>query len=242
MGELIPSLSVDQMREVDRLAVEEYGISLLQMMENAGRSLAELARRYAGGSVKKICVLVAAGGGNNGGGGLAAARHLHNWGADVRVVLAAPEERMSMATQVQLYTLRRVGVPVWSFGQPSGEEGAPFAFEEVELAIDALLGYGLRGNPRGIYADLVRLLNVLRAPVLSLDVPSGLDADSGTVYDPCVQATATLMLALPKRGLMLTPQVGGRLYLADIGIPREVYRDLGIEVEFLFSEQSVVLL
>ena len=237
----IPALSVDQMREVDRLAVEEYGISLLQMMENAGRSLAELARQYAGGSVEGVCVLVAAGGGNNGGGGLVAARHLHNWGADVRVVLAASEDRMSVATHVQWRILRRMGVSVWTFGQGEGS-GPPFAFGEAQVALDALVGYGLRGSPRGSYADLIRLLNVLRVPVLSLDVPSGLSADDGMVYDPCVQATATLTLALPKRGLVATPQVVGELYLADIGIPRELYRDLGVEVGFLFACRSVVVL
>lgn len=218
----LPALTADQMREVDRIMVEELGIELLQMMENAGRHLAELAlRRFR---PRRVTVL--AGPGGNGGGGLAAARHLANRGASVEVVLSRPAERMAAVPVHQLEIVRRMGLPVVD------EPGRP------DLVIDALLGYSLRGDPRGRAAELIAWANRQEAPILALDTPSGLDVTTGRPGQACVGAAATLTLALPKTGLLNAPQVG-ELYLADISVPRLVYERLGLDVPVLFRRSTI---
>lgn len=220
----VPSLTADQMREVDRVMIEELHITLVQMMENAGRSLAELAiRRF-----DPAAVLVLAGPGGNGGGGLVAARHLANRGCAVHVVLATTRERLREVPAHQLDILERMGVRT---------APEPVA---ADLIVDAMLGYSLQGEPRGRAAELIRWANISSAPVLSLDCPSGLDVTTGRAADPCVQATATMTLALPKVGLLSSSETGD-LYLADISVPAAVYRDLGLEVPHgLFAADSVL--
>ena len=113
------------------------------------------------------------------------------------------------------------------------------AHADVDLVIDALLGYSLAGDPREPVATLIRWVNEQPAPVLSLDTSSGLDVTSGVPAQPCVVAVATLTLALPKSGLLHAPQVG-RLYPADISVPPALYRRMGIEVGDLFADSPIV--
>lgn len=208
-------LTAAQMREVDRVMVEDLGISLVQMMENAGRALADLVvRRFDPGTA-----LVMAGPRGNGGGGIAAARHLANRGVRVRIVLAAGVPRMGRVTRLQLGIAQRMGIPVSVRPDP-----------DAEVLVDALLGYALEGDPRGPAAELIGWANGTGAPVAALDLPSGLDASTGRVGDPCVRATATLTLAMPKIGLREAPEVVGELYLADISVPPAAYRAIGCEV------------
>jgi NAD(P)H-hydrate epimerase len=229
----IPSLTTNQMREVDRLMVETYGIALIQVMENAGHHLAQLARRMVGGNAAGKVVIVLCGPGNNGGGGMAAARHLHNWGADVQVRLAAEPAR-----------LREVPAHQWAILKALGLDHSGTTPRPADLVLDALLGYGVSGAPRPPVANLIRWANEQPAPVLALDVPSGLDATSGTAYRPTVRATATLTLALPKTALRVTAARAfvGDLYLADIGVPAELYAapSLRLSVGSIFARKSSV--
>jgi NAD(P)H-hydrate epimerase len=191
----VPYVTTDQMRDVDRLMVDEYGIVLLQMMENAGRGLARLARdRFLGGDARGRRVTVLAGGGGNGGGGLVSARRLAGWGATVQVVLVKEPDRLDEVPRHQLAILERIAVP---YTVASDHSSIP----PDDMVIDALVGYSLSGAPRGAAAALIREVNATTAPVLSLDVPSGADAATGEVYEPAIKATATLTLALPKVGL-----------------------------------------
>jgi NAD(P)H-hydrate epimerase len=223
-AERIPAVTADQMREVDRAMVEDLHIELAQMMENAGRSLTDLAQRLFG----PASATVLAGRGGNGGGGLVAARHLANRGVAVTVTLARAENELAPVTLQQLGILRRMGVPITS--DPA----------EADLVIDALIGYSLRGNPAGRAAELIERTNRQPAPVLSLDTPSGLNVTSGLAGSPCVEATATLTLALPKAGLLVAPELVGRLFLADISVPRLVYERMGLRVGDLFAGGAVV--
>jgi len=230
----LPLLSTDQMRKVDRLMIEEYGIVLIQMMENAGRNLADLAQAMLAGDIAERTVVVLAGRGNNGGGGLTAARHLANRGAEVQVITAHPADLFAGVPAHQLQALLVMGVSVT-------ESGDGWELPSADLVIDALIGYGLTGNPRGAVADLIRLANSHPAPILSLDAPSGLDTTSGDVYDPCIQAAATMTLALPKAGLLAASQaVVGDLFLADISVPPGLYESLGIELEPLFVADRIL--
>ena len=239
-GPDVPFISTDQMREVDRAMIEDYGITLVQMMENAGRALAHLARsRFLGGDPRNRRVVVLAGPGGNGDGGLVCARRLHSWGAEVRVWLSASPSRLDEVPRRQLTILERMGVPV----NPAGDD---VELPPADLIVDALIGYSLRGAPRGASAALIRAANGHGAPVLALDAPSGVDTTVGTVYDPAVQASATLTLALPKVGLRApaaAPYVG-ELYLADIGVPPGLYASLGLDSEVgpIFAEDDILRL
>lgn len=239
-GQKIPSLSTGQMREVDRLMIEEYGIALIQMMESAGRHLAHLARsRFLGGEALGCEVVVLAGTGGNGGGGLVCARWLSNWGARVTVLPSGSGERMGEVPRHQLAILERMGVTI-------RETGNAADIPPAGLIVDALVGYSLRGAPRGATAALVRAANAHEAPILSLDVPSGVDSTTGQVYDPAIRASATMTLALPKEGLSVpqTREQVGELYLADIGVPPRLYArpSLGLEVGPIFAREEILRL
>lgn len=217
-----PEIEAAGMADVDRRMIDDFGITLPQMMENAGRALATLARiRFLGGRAAGRSVTVLAGAGGNGGGALTAARRLAGWGAEVTVVLSGPAEAMTPVPRQQLAILGRMGIA--PADTPADTPAAP-----SDLILDGLIGYSLRGAPRGRAADLIGWANDCAAPVLSLDVPSGFDAATGAVPGVAVQAAATLTLALPKSGLSaphLRPYVGD-LYLADISVPPSLYRQL----------------
>jgi len=237
----IPWLTTEQMVEVDRAMIEDLGIELIQMMESAGRNLAHLAReRFLGADPTGKTVVVLAGTGGNGGGALVCARRLVGWGANVEAVLSRSDEALDPVPGQQLTILRKMGVPC----HVAGVFDAPTS---ADLVIDGLIGYSLRGQPRGAAADLIRWANVQSAPVLSLDVPSGIDAHFGNAFDPAIHATATLTLALPKAGLRAADAEGyvGELYLADIGVPPSLYAgtSLGLPpVGHLFAKGEIVRL
>lgn len=226
------------MREVDRLMVDVYGIQLLQMMEVAGRTLAALARLQLGG-VEGRRILVAAGKGNNGGGGLVAARHLANWGARVTVGI---ESAAALAGVPAAQWRALDDLPITRI--EGNAATASTAAQDSELVIDALIGYSLRGDPRGWTAEMIQRINTQSAPVLALDVPSGLDATTGHPGTPCIKAALTMSLALPKAGLLVDgakPFVG-TLYLADIGVPPGLYARLGLHVGPLFADSDLIKL
>ncbi len=233
----VTSVSIDQMREVDRLMMEEAGVSLLQMMENAGRCLATRAREMLGGDLHGQRIAVLAGRGGNGGGGLAAARRLSVWGAAVTIVLAQPVEEMRGVPKLQLTILEWMGLPIQMRGTQTAE-----LFAKSELIVDALIGYSLRGAPAEPVASLIRVANASDRQILGLDLPSGLDGDTGLPSEPTIRAAETLTLALPKRGLLnpvARPWVG-RLHLADISVPEAVYRRLGISVGPIFARSDII--
>ena len=224
-GIVVPAVTAEQMREVDRIAVQEFGLDILQMMENAGRNLAENVLDMLYEARGEVTVLAGAGG--NGGGGLCCARHLHNRGFKVWVVLDRDPSMLREAAANQLYILQAAGL------QPADPTKASELMRRSQIVVDALIGYSLRGAPRGKAAELIDLCNQHAARVLSLDVPSGLDATTGATPGLVVRPERTLTLALPKTGLT---NVEGELCLADIGIPPEVYHRLGLSFEPLFEK------
>lgn len=231
-GRQVPAVTADQMREVDRIAVEETGPNLYQMMENAGRHLAALVMEVLGGRWQNARVLVLAGTGGNGGGGICAARHLANRSIPVQVCLSAPAN-LSEVTAWQL----RV------FQQTSGATILPeqLGKSPVDAIIDALLGYSLRGAPRGEIAEFIGLINRVAdrgIPVISLDVPSGMDATTGETPGVVVHPTHTLTLALPKTGLRR--EGVGDLFLGDLGIPEIAFRKAGIDYTSPFDHRFVL--
>ncbi|MEM6345599.1 MAG: NAD(P)H-hydrate epimerase [Bacteroidota bacterium] len=233
-----PSLTTAQMIEVDRAMIEDYQILLIQMMENAGRNLAILAReRFLNGDPSSKKVIVLAGTGGNGGGAMVAARRLHNWGAEIEVFVS--REPQADIPKHQFAVLQRMGISVRIAEIPKNSLKA-------ELILDGLIGYSLKGHPRGTIRELIQWGNTQASPTLSLDTPSGIDLTSGTIYDPVIKAVATLTLALPKVGLLrdaVQPLVG-ELYLGDISVPPSLYASaaLQIEVPNLFAQSDIVRL
>lgn len=239
----VPWVTTQQMRDVQRLAQEDFAIDILQLTENAGRACALLALGMLGGKAHGQRVVVLSGTGNTGASGLATARHLNNWGFRVDAIVSGVEEEASFTTRRQIQILRAAGII-----RPADRESNEITLEDklsnADLVIDAIVGYGLAGPPQGMASAVTQLAVEADRPTLSLDVPSGVDATTGEVSRPAIAACTTLMLDLPKRGV-LEPSARantGELYLADLGIPSSVPERLGISVAGLFSEGPLVRL
>ena len=207
------------------MAQERFGIPVDWLMEAAGWQ----AARFCRGRTAVVC-----GVGNNAGDGFAAARHLHRWGRLVSVS-CVDAGRLRGATLRQRDALAKVGIDV------SGE----LKLEGAEVVLDALFGTGLSRAPEGKFAAWIEAINDSRSRVIAVDLPSGLDADSGVAYAPTVRANTTVTLGLAKPGLLEGdgPRVAGEIWVADIGVPFEAYTAIGIEVPHnLFGENDSVRL
>jgi NAD(P)H-hydrate epimerase len=225
-------VTAEEMRRIDDITIREFQVDVLVLMENAGRATATMARWMLQGTTtgKRVACLV--GGGNNGGDGMVAARHLANWGSDVEVIVGTTKDKMKDVPLEQLHILEKMGIRILS---------TEYALRDYELLIDGLIGYGLEGNPRDRVAKIIEDANSSGRPILALDLPSGMNATSGEAYDPCIKATTTLTLALPKTGF-LAPSASlyvGDLYLADISIPRKVYQRFG-QQNILFQNDTIL--
>jgi NAD(P)H-hydrate epimerase len=237
----VPAVTAAQMREIQRVAQEDYGLDILQITENAGLAAAQLALAMLGGrGGKGQRVLVLAGGGNKGAAGLCAVRHMVNWGLFATPVLAEVETEMSFVARRQIHTLRASGVA--DPGNESSEIDLEDRLAAADLVVDALVGYGLEGPPSGMAAAVTELAMDAKKPVLALDLPTGVNATSGEPSQPSIRACTTLMLDLPKRGLLEPAgrQAAGELYLADLGLPRAAYQRVGISISGLFAEGPIV--
>lgn len=217
-----------QITELDRLAMEEFGLDILQMMEIAGNKLAGLVRNFLKDLNHKH-ILVLSGVGNNGGDGLAAARYLANWGAEVKVILAKAD--LKPAAEHHQAILEKMGV---EFAFP------PVKLLKADLVVDALLGYRQVGNPKPPYDDLISQANELKAPTFAFDNPSGLEIKSGNPTKPTIRAHTTVTLAAIKRGLLeeKVKKYVGKLFLVDLGIPKLAYEKVGLSYPFASGELS----
>lgn len=236
----VPYITAAQMIEVDRAMEEDYQIALIQMMENAGRNLAHLARqRFLSGDPRGNSVVILAGSGGNGGGAMVCARRLHNWGADIQVVITKAAEEFSGVTEQQFDILKQMGIPI-------KQADTLETIQRDDLIIDGVIGYSLKGAPHGAAARLIEWANRQDVPVLALDAPSGIDISLGTIFEPAVRATATMTLALPKEGLRADGVQGyvGELYLADISVPPHLYAEpaLALEVGHIFARSEIIRL
>lgn len=230
-----------QMREYDRLAIGDLGIPGPVLMESAGRGAAGVALGMLGGGGS---VVVLAGPGNNGGDGFVIARHLLNCGVRVETLLAVPRGKVGGDALLNLRILERMG------GAPtelSGAEGLAAAGERVrraDLVVDALLGTGAARPVEAPLADLIEVINASGAKVLAVDLPSGLDADTGRPLGAAVRAAATATFGHLKRGLVLQPGAGlaGRIVVVPLGIPAAVSERAGVDGRLLSARSVRALL
>ncbi len=237
-GFVMDALTKEQMKEADAIALQDYGLSVLQLMEMAGHGVARLCSRLLD-DIEKKKILVAAGRGNNGGDAVVAAKYLKNWGAKPKIILSSHENNNTLASQIE--TARHLGIECFLHNELDLSK----EIENSDIIIDGLLGYGLRGDPREPIRSIIEAINSHHTKVLSVDVPSGLDATSGKAYSPCIKASATASLAILKRGLLSeeAKQFAGNLYVIDIGMPPDIYARFGINpkrIGQMFSKDQII--
>lgn len=231
-----------QMHEVDAAAIEKFGLPELSLMESAGRKVSEVAREIFGGVDKKsICVL--AGSGNNGGDALVSARYLTNWGAKVKVFLSGNKAHRTDSLSAQIKILREIGVEMVNLESDRAWERLQIALKFCDGIIDGILGTGFFGEMRSAALRLIRLANSAGAPIVAIDIPSGVAADTGEVGDAAINAACTVALGLPKIGHYVCPGATyvGALVVDDIGIPAKLLSD-DIHQTLIDDELAVTLL
>ena len=203
-------------QNIDKIAREKFGITTLVLMENAGRSTAEIAQDMLdkAGRIAIFC-----GKGNNGGDGFVAARHLLSKGIDVDVYLGARYNDVKNDAKVNLDILSALGLSINELIDP--DTLRKIDFSPYSLIIDAILGIGLSGKIKGIAEDIIRHINNAEALVLSIDIPSGLDADTGRILGICVEADKTITFVSSKAGMTGTNSSSycGEIIIRDIGFP-----------------------
>jgi NAD(P)H-hydrate epimerase len=215
-------LTTEQVRALDKRAIEEYGMPGVILMENAGRGAAEIALTMLPRKTPRVLILC--GRGNNGGDGFVIGRHLHNHGVGVEFRLATSADKIDPASDagVNLGIVQKMGLPLREIIDASQVQ--PIEKGRYDLLIDALLGTGLSGEVREPTRSLIGAINNSGIPVLAVDTPSGLNTDTGEILGVAVRATCTVTFAAAKRGFFQgnARDYVGALHVVDIGIPLEL--------------------
>jgi NAD(P)H-hydrate epimerase len=236
-------LTAAQMQAVDRCTIDEIGIPGVVLMENAGRGVAEeIMRRFALAGPHSALVL--AGKGNNGGDGYVVARHLLNGGWNVQTLVLAERDAITGDAEVNLSALEKCGGQV-GFAPDAGTLQSYLAtVGEFTVLIDALFGTGLTKPVQGVNLPAVEWLNRQSAPVVAVDIPSGVDASTGRIMGNAVNAALTISFAYPKIGQVSYPGAGlvGELAVVDIGIPRQVARQVSTDCLLIDTDEGRCLL
>jgi NAD(P)H-hydrate epimerase len=216
-----------EMAEIDRRAIEEFGIPALKLMESAGKKVAEETLRFIplelGLDPAGTKVLICCGRGNNGGDGLVVARYLKEKGCEASLLMIAPRPS-GYGPEVDMNLRRALDAGIERVIWEVNKTDLNRRFADADLLIDAVLGTGSSGKPAGEARTLVRAMVGALRPIVAVDIPTGLDPDTGEPADPCVKAVLTLTLGLPKLGLVsdrARPYVG-ELKVLDIGFPKQL--------------------
>lgn len=226
-------VTASQMQDIDRQTIEKFGISGQELMERAGLSVADKIKEM----YLREKVVVLAGSGNNGGDGLVAARELFSSGWDVKVLMLEDLDKLGPDCRVQFEAARQMGVAVEFIKE------IPETFLSNTVVIDAIFGTGLKRNIKGYMARVIEDLNRTTLPVVSVDIPSGISADTGEIMAAAVKAAHTVTFGLPKRGHFLYPgaEYTGSLSVADIGFPKELLVSDKLNVELLGKDNVSLL-
>lgn len=228
-------LTVEEINRIDRLASEKYGIPSIVLMENAGRSVAEETVKLIANCRLQIAnckIAVLCGSGKNGGDGFVAARYLYNYGYQVKVYLLKNPNNISGDTLTNYTILKKIGVET-KLISPGKLNSLSSELKKANCIIDAIFGTGIKGKVTGLPAQIIKMVNqtkeiITSKPVISVDLPSGLDGDTGFPSGKCVKTTVTVTMGYPKKGF-LNPKAKkylGKLIIADIGYPRNITRNI----------------
>ncbi len=228
-------VTAQQMAAMDKYTIGQVGIPGVVLMENAGRGTAQVALSMLGDPRQKL-VQIFCGSGNNGGDGYVVARHLINHGARVETFILSQREKIKGDAFTNLTILEKMGhVPVYLDRVPERPAVLP------DLMIDAILGTGVTGALQGLYAQIVEYMNSLAAPILAVDLPTGVNADTGAFDGPAIKAARTATMAFLKRGLLFSPgrEHAGQIEIVDIGMPSSVSAAHSPNVFYLEKEDVV---
>ncbi len=229
-----------QMKEIDRIAIEEIGIPGPVLMENAGLQVTAVLREEL--AVKAgMRVVVVAGKGNNGGDGLVVARHLHNQGLDCPVLLIGSAAEVRGDAAINLKIARKIGVNIIEVKNLADWKKARKLLQKTPVIVDAMFGTGLNSSLEGLYAEVVNAINDSGAFVVSVDIPSGLSADTFELIGPCVRADLTVTLGAPKIAHLFPPaeEFVGELVVADISLPPFLFDRPGLNLELVELEALI---
>lgn len=213
------TLKAKDVMRLDQLAASQYRIPTLILMENAGRSIAHETLTLS----KKGLVVIISGNGNNGGDGFAAARHLANQdNTKVKIWIVGKPERFKPDTVANYQMITAMHIPTAFFNGTESVQQLKKDLRSCSIVIDALFGVGLNRKLEEPYSSLVKMINHAKKPVIAIDVPSGLNADTGSVMGSCVKAHTTITLSAAKPGLYVNegPAHAGNIKIADISIPK----------------------
>ena len=229
-----------EMRQIDQDTIEGIGIPGIVLMETAGSAIVRSIERHYP-TCQRIGIF--AGKGNNGGDGIVIARQLSHLGRDVHLFLVSPQESFTGEAHINLQIATNLGLPIEELltgARFYGTGTVPTTLASCELLVDAIFGTGLRGTVRSPIATVINAINSLSIPILSVDLPSGLDADTGHPLGTCVQADRTVTIGLPKRGLLMHPgaELTGKLEVVDIGFPEQVVDAQDIKVNWTTATQA----
>lgn len=213
------SVTPQQFEEIERQVTEDLGLTAAALNENAAFAVAQQARTMLGATANRQVVILT-GGGHNGLIGVAAGRKLASWGATVTILLAATRTELERLTEQELGLAEQYGVRIFDPGA---------LVPPAELLIDALIGSSLQDTLTGEYASLAATASKVKIPILSIDLPSGLDANTGKANQPAIRADVTVALGYPKTGVTkpFAAQLVGQLLVADIGIPPRLWQQFG---------------
>jgi len=214
------SLTRQEVRDFDKLAIEQWGVPSVVLMENAGRGVADAVEKFLQGNLAGKKIAVVAGVGNNGGDGFVAARHLHIRAATVKVFVVGNVDKMTTDAAANLNILKRIGIDT-HLCDPSEISRLVDWLGQFDLIVDALGGTGITGALRGDLAAVVEQINFTGRSVIAIDIPTGLDCDTGQVQGPAVRADLTVTFVARKVGFD-TPEstdYTGEVIVADIGVP-----------------------
>lgn len=217
-----PSLSAKEIQALDQLAINVYKIPSIILMENSGRAVSDVVSVLLKGK-KRPSVVIVCGTGNNGGDGLVAARHLLNTNCRLKVFLVGRLNDVKNDPAVHLKILRNLNVPILEIFENSKDWQKDF--KQADLMVDAIFGVGLNREISNPQRYVIESINKSKRKVLSVDVPSGLDATTGECFGVCVKAHTTVTFTFPKKGFFvnLGPSYVGRLAVAEIGIPKKIW-------------------
>lgn len=230
-------VSAAEMRELDRNAIEDYGIPGVILMENAGNQVVQVIRQFLP-NIENKSVCVFSGKGNNGGDGFVVARHLYNLKADVKVFLLAKKEEISGDAKTNMSIWENMGHKINMIDQNYRFDDLHTVLTRCDLIIDSIFGTGFRGVPGQPAAGVIELINLSGKPVVAVDIPSGLHADSGLIEGLCIKAAYTVTFGLPKLGLVQEPGASytGKLHVADISIPAFLYNKETLKRQLLIKD------
>lgn len=236
-AEPVKVVYAEEMRAIDRKAIEEYGIPGIVLMENAGLRTVEVIEEILGDPAGKQVVILA-GRGNNGGDGFVIARHLWNAGVQVSTFMVGDPDQLTPDAHLNYSILTRMQVPLYVLQTEQDMNRFTLVLLSADLVVDALYGVGFKGSLNEFETQVAKLINWSLLPVVAVDIPSGVEADTGRIYGEAIQAHHTVTYGLPKVGLLLEPgkSHAGTLTVADISLPRPLLTGPELKLNLISNE------